>query len=335
MKKVKFFNARYKGAVMNDMEFDLHQPYNSETGCITVWADPRILPETELPRKCRIRVSDGDYEIIGDDKKLVEAVVESDDEALARIRMSFEHLERFTAAVVRGDITGLVVSGAAGIGKSFAVQQILQDSAIPTDYEIVGGTISPVFLYQKLYAYSGKGQVLVLDDCEFEDPEALNVLKKALDSSKTRTVSWWKNSTLLMSEGIPPTFEFQGSVIFLTNVGMTDRRGIIGKHLDAIVSRCHYLDLDMDASRYKLLRIRQMVDDGMLDRYNFTTFEKDDIVSFVFKHCDNFLELSLRMVTKIADIKIGFPADWENMVISSCMNRTAKNNYVFFDKVLD
>ena len=93
--------------------------------------------------------------------------------------------------------------------------------------------------------------------------------------------------------------------------------------MDALESRCHYIDLQMDTQREKILRIQQVVTAGkMLARYDFEQCTSDEVVEFVVDNKDSLRELSLRMVLKIADLRKGFPKSWKSMAKTTCMKRT-------------
>jgi hypothetical protein len=92
--------------------------------------------------------------------------------------------------------------------------------------------------------------------------------------------------------------------------------------LDALESRCHYIDLQMDTNREKILRIKQVVNDNeMLARYEFEPCIKDELVEFVEANADKLRELSLRMVLKLADLRKSFPKSWTAMAKTTCMKR--------------
>jgi hypothetical protein len=92
--------------------------------------------------------------------------------------------------------------------------------------------------------------------------------------------------------------------------------------LDALESRCHYIDLQMDTKREKILRIKQVVNDcGMLDRYDFEDCIKDELIEFVEVNADRLRELSLRMVLKLADLRKSFPKTWIAMAKTTCFRR--------------
>jgi hypothetical protein len=261
-----------------------------------------------------------------------EVAKETDAEILERLAERFDILTEMTKAVKSGDIRAMIVSGPPGVGKSFGVEAVLQKDGLfdalaerKPKYEVVKGAMSAIGLYAKLYEFAKKGNVVVFDDCDsiLMEDLSLNILKGALDSSERRFISWNTDSRLLRSEGIPDRFEFCGSAVFITNIKFEHVRSKkLRDHLDALESRCHYIDLQMDTNREKLLRIRQVVKEaGMLDRFEFEDCVKDEIIDFVETNQNKLRELSLRMVLKIADLKKGFPLNWQAMAKTTCMRR--------------
>ena len=256
---------------------------------------------------------------------------ESDDEILARLRERFTVLTDMTRAVRQGNIRAMIVSGPPGVGKSYGVEDVLfRDGIFDTlgerkpKYEVVKGAMSSIGLYSKLYEFSEKGNVIVFDDCDsiLMEDLSLNILKGALDSGKKRVISWNTDSRVLRSEGVPDRFEFKAGAIFITNIKFEHVRSKkLRDHLDALESRCHYIDLEMDTTREKILRIEQIVRDGMLDPYEFEEGVRDDIVNFIKDNKDRVRELSLRMVLKIADLKKSFPANYQAMARTTCFRR--------------
>jgi hypothetical protein len=226
----------------------------------------------------------------------------------------------------------MIVSGPPGVGKSFGVEAVLQKDGLfdmlaerKPKYEVVKGAMSALGLYAKLYEFSAEKNVVVFDDCDsvLMDELSLNILKGALDSSKKRTIAWNTDSRLLRSEGIPDRFEFKGSAIFITNIKFEHVRSKkLRDHLDALESRCHYIDLQMDTMREKMLRIQQVVrENSMLADYEFEPVVQDELIEFVVENQERLRELSLRMVLKLADLRKAFPANWKSHAKTTCMKR--------------
>ena len=260
-----------------------------------------------------------------------EVAQETDEQILERLGERFEILTEMTKAVKSGDVRAMIVSGPPGVGKSFGVEAVLQKDGLfdtlaerKPKYEVVKGAMSSIGLYSKLYEFSDAKSVVVFDDCDsiLMEDLSLNILKGALDSSERRFISWNTDSRLLRSEGIPDRFEFKGAAIFITNIKFEHVRSKkLRDHLDALESRCHYIDLQMDTNREKILRIKQIVGQGMLDRYDFGDIQKDEVVEFITVNQDKLRELSLRMVLKIADLRKSFPTNWAAMAKTTCMRR--------------
>ena len=92
-------------------------------------------------------------------------------------------------------------------------------------------------------------------------------------------------------------------------------------HLTALESRCHYIDLTIDTDREKMLRIKQITNDGMLDSYKLDDEVVQDIVDFIDINKTKLRELSLRTVLKVADLAKAFPTKWEAMAENTVMSR--------------
>jgi hypothetical protein len=283
-----------------------------------------------MAKDSKLNIIEFDTDAIRERERAVAA--ESDEAIIARLRKRFDVLNKMTAAVKRGDIRGLIVSGPPGVGKSFGVEDVLQKKNLlgtlatgQVNYEVVKGVASAIGIYTKLWNYREPNSVIVFDDCDsvFFDPDCLNTLKSALDSSKRRWINWTTDSRVLRTEGIPDRFEFNGGAIFITNIKFdVVRSKKIREHLNALESRCHYIDLEMDTVRERLLRIRQIVGDGMLEDYEFQADQTQEILDYIESNTNRVRELSLRMVLKVADLVKAFPEDWRDYANDSCLRRS-------------
>jgi hypothetical protein len=128
---------------------------------------------------------------------------------------------------------------------------------------------------------------------------------------------------MLRSEGVPDSFEFKAGAIFITNIKFENVRSKkLQDHLAALESRCHYVDLQMDTDREKVLRIKQIVEDGMLDSYEFEPVVRDEVVDFIVENRGRMRELSLRTVLKVSDLRKSFPTNWKSMAEVTVMRGT-------------
>jgi len=256
---------------------------------------------------------------------------ETDEQIMTRLGERFDILDDMTRAVKRGDVRAMIVTGPPGVGKSYGVETVLAKHDVFATvaqndklkkYEVVKGAMSALGLYSKLYQYSDAKNILVFDDCDsvLLDDLSLNILKAALDTSKKRMIHWNTDSHMLRKEGIPDSFEFKGGAIFITNIKFDHVRSKkLRDHLEALESRCHYLDLTIDTEREKILRIKQIVRDGMLDSYEFEDTGVEDVLTFVTDNAKKMRELSLRTVLKVADLRKSFPDRWQAVAEVTCM----------------
>ncbi len=280
---------------------------------------------------CRIKIENQDQitEVSGSANK---KLVETEDQAIERIAERFSILEEMTNATLDGIVRGMVVTGPPGVGKTYGVEQVLEKDSLfdmmadkPLRHTFVKGAMSAIGLYSTLYKYSDSKSIVVLDDCDtiLFNEDALNILKAALDSGKKRKISWNSDSNFLRREGVPGEFEFNGSVIFITNLKFdSTRQTKIKDHLEAILSRCHYLDLTLDTTRDKLLRIRQIArEGGLFDTKGLTKIQEQEIIEFMYEKKDRLREISLRMAQKIADLRNMDSNRWKVLTESTCMKR--------------
>jgi len=328
-KSIYVLEGTYRNRRVENTQFELVKPYqpypHKEGGFVTVKI--KDLAQYQAP-KAVIRIS-VDSENKLRDKPPVQPKDETDEEVIERMRKRFAILEDMTKATKRGDVRAMIVSGPPGVGKSFGVETVLEKyntlttlGNMPPKYEVVKGAMSPIGLYCKLYNFSSRDNVLVFDDCDsiLLDDLSLNILKAALDSKKVRKICWNTDSHMLRREGVPDQFEFAGSVIFITNIKFDNVKSKkLRDHLEALESRCHYIDLTIDTLREKLLRIQQIVKDGMLNSYSLPDETKQQVVEYIWDHKRRLREVSLRTVLKIADLAKAFPEQWQDMATSTVL----------------
>jgi hypothetical protein len=251
-----------------------------------------------------------------------------------RIATRFAILDEMAKATTNGGIRAMIVSGPPGVGKSFGVEQQLEKASMfdrlagkTLKYEVVKGAMTALGLYATLFKHSDKNHVLVFDDCDsvLMDDLSLNILKAALDSGKRRRIYWNSDSSMLRREGIPDAFDFNGSCIFITNIKFENLKSKkLQDHLEALQSRCHFLDLTIDTERDKLLRIKQVhrdTDGGLFRDYGFEFDEGDQVLNFMWDNKSRLRELSMRMALKIADLVKISPANWRALAESTVMRR--------------
>lgn len=249
---------------------------------------------------------------------------ETDEQVYRRLAERFAILSQLTDACIKGHARSLIVSGPAGLGKSFTVEQKLAEWDSPSNnHTIVKGYVRSTGLIKTLYAYKEKGKVIVFDDADtiFFDDTSLNLLKTVCDTTDVRRVSWLSEGSLVdetSAERIPKSFEFNGTIIFISNHdfdAMIDKGHKLSPHLQAMISRSHYIDLAMKTKRDYLIRIKQVVDQGLLS--DLSPEEKSDVINYINDNSDSLRELSLRMVLKIGTIR-KTAQNWQRVANVTC-----------------
>ena len=338
MSAIRILRGVYRNQIVKNQSFALVSGFRTgaKGGYVTVQNNGTFSNCADV---IRIRVDAiSDYEMIAGDTVeqnmpapvATAKIAETEEQAMTRIRERFEILTEMSKACIGGDIRAMIVSGPPGVGKSYGVEQEIEKATLFDKIagkrlraEVVKGSATPIGLYQTLYKYSDPNCVLVFDDCDsiLLDDVALNLLKGALDSGKKRKISWLSESSTLRREGIPDSFDFKGSVIFITNLKFDKMKSQkLRDHLDALQSRCHYLDLTLDTMQDKILRIKQIAKDGVLfDGYDFEPETQDSIFEFMEKNQVRLREMSLRMALKIADLRKLSPDNWRRLAETTCM----------------
>lgn len=247
---------------------------------------------------------------------------ETEEEIIARIEEKFTALRDITIATAMGVNRALIVSGSPGVGKSHEVE--LYASQHSNKVNFIKGYSTPTQLFRLLYENRFDDSVLVFDDCDsvFSDENALNLLKAACDSCDERTISWYSSNKIYDTdnEEIPESFEFEGSIIFITNV---DFQAVINKdtkaspHYEALVSRSMYLDLGLRSYAERLARVRQViVKSGMLD--DLEEEKVDQLMDYMHSRKHKLREISLRTARKIATLIEVNEENWVKLADMVC-----------------
>jgi hypothetical protein len=276
--------------------------------------------------------------------------LETEEEAIARIAERFDFLHQLVGAANDGRIRGLIVSGGAGVGKSYEVEKVLQENNVldalawnadsdddedarrtivdkqgekkfQPRFSFEKGTLSAVMLFVKLHRFSNPGEVLVLDDCDgiFHDLDALNLLKAALDTGNKRIMTYNKDSNVLKQHGVPTKFEFKGTVIFITNIDFEHvcevrANSSIVPHLLALMSRTHYLDLTMQSVKDRIVRVKHVHrTENFLGMRGCDAKAAEEVIAFLEENAEKLREVSLRMAISIAEKRALSPDRWRRM----------------------
>ena len=240
----------------------------------------------------------------------------------------FEVLELLTNACMEGTTRSLIVSGPPGLGKSYTIfNKLAAWDSTETQYSITKGYMRATGLYKLLYKHRFQKHVLVLDDTDmiFFDDISLSLLKAVCDTTKDRIVSW-KTEAIMFTEDnteqLPKSFLFEGACIFLTN---NDFDHLIAKgdkrkpHLEAMMSRSHYIDLAMKTRQDFLIRIYQVVREGLLSPLSIQA--QTEIMTYLAINMMTMREMSLRMAIKLKDLYMTRPNDWKRIADVTCRKK--------------
>jgi hypothetical protein len=250
---------------------------------------------------------------------------ETDAEIAERIGDRFDAMHTMALATFKGLNKTLIISGPAGVGKSHTVTQIMDQMEGEKLCTFVKGYVRPTGLYKMLYENRHRDCVVVFDDADsvFLDDVCLNLLKAACDMTRVRRLSWLSETKMEDEDGerLPRNFEFEGSIIFITNYdfdNLIDKGNKLAPHFQALISRSHYLDVGIKTKRDYIVRLKQAVASGMLDNEMLAEEEKTELMDFVTENQDRLRELSLRMLLKLVGL-MGLGGDWRKMARATCM----------------
>ena len=253
---------------------------------------------------------------------------ETDAEIRQRIADRFDVMHRMAMATGIGINRALIISGPPGLGKSFGVTGILNalEKKGNVSYTTIKGFVRPTGLYKTLYEHRFPNHVIVFDDADstFMDTDSLNLLKTACDTTRSRHVSWLAETRMEDENGerLPTSFEFEGSIIFITNYDFDasiERGHKLAPHFEALISRSHYLDLTLKTKRDYIIRIKQVIEQGMLRDSGMKKDEESAVLEFIEKNQNKLRELSLRMVIKLANLMRMDAKNWQKIAAATCL----------------
>jgi hypothetical protein len=268
-------------------------------------------------------VNDGIFNVIDQEPE----VLETDEEMETRIAERYETMETLIGAVANNTVNSLVINGGAGLGKSHTVNKVLNRiNSGDANYVFHRGYLKNTGLFRLLWDNREAGQTIVIDDCDkiFGDEDSLNMLKSALELRQKRLVCWGSEKVFVDEEGevIPRYFDYEGSIIFLSNLdfsGMANGTNKNAPHIQALESRSLVLDLKIRTKREYMTKIKMTVRDGMLREKGLTAHDEQIVMDFLTENVDNLKELSLRMCEKVAALYMMDKKGWEKLARSVCL----------------
>lgn len=257
----------------------------------------------------------------------------TDDDILTDISDRFGAMDRIADGVIDGTFRAMLVSGNPGIGKTYGLELAFESAADAGKIRFtnIKGYVKATGVYKLLWENRDPGCVLMFDDSDsiFQDEVALNLLKGALDTTRRRTINWRSEKAFAdeCGEAIPNSFDFNGSVVFITNLNfdrLIAQGSRLAPHLEALTSRTYYLDLNLNSTRELILRIESVVaSTSILTNFNLSRDARAEVLNFIKDNATRVRELSLRMVLKLGTIRKASKnhADFNRMAMATCIRR--------------
>ena len=237
------------------------------------------------------------------------------------INERFEIMESYVEMVAARELATTVVTGEGGLGKTHTVLKALKKAGLEdisemeigarhaglSGYVMVKGFSTAKGMFRTLY--ENRDQIVVYDDCDniLRDPNAVNVLKGALDSYDKRVVTW-NSEGFGGDDDLPKSFEFTGGVIFISN---------LPKHKIPQPIRSRALSADVSMTRAEVVeRMASIIKSGEF-MPDVDMDVKLEALAFVSEHAHNPLvsELNFRSLTNVVKARVSKPEKWERMAL--------------------
>jgi len=233
------------------------------------------------------------------------------------INTRFGFVEKLVNMVATGVQPSAVITGEGGLGKTYTVTKTLEANGFKDISDLADFEVGAVINTRKCFTFikgfsTAKGlyralfennkSIIVFDDCDavLKDPVALNLLKGALDSYGKRIITW---NADMRDEDLPRSFNFEGRVIFISNMDQN-------KIDQAIRSRSMMIDLSMTTSQ-KIDRMEYIAkSDEFLPEYDAQI--KTDALALIREIKDEVKEISLRTLIAVSKVRAS-NKDWKDL----------------------
>lgn len=227
----------------------------------------------------------------------------------------FTFTDQLVKMVAKGQTASCVITGEGGLGKSYTVMKALRDAGLKDISEMpIGEVIPPRGCFRVVKGFStakglyrilfeNQNSIVVFDDCDsiLKDPDALNLLKGALDSYDKRYITW---NTSINDDGLPRSFEFKGGVVFISNLPSD-------KISQAIRSRAMNVDLSMTTDQ-KIERMETIMQSDEFMPFVPMQF-KQDAIDVIKENKASASEISLRTLINVAKIRNSGNSNWKSL----------------------
>jgi len=249
-----------------------------------------------------------------------------------RVINRFKSIQQISEVFVTGKSAqrGLLISGDAGTGKSHYVKQafITTKTTKKVDYQKSKSFTAPA-LYAKLWENRFVGSVVVFDDCSLEAMtgadfrKLVDFWKGALELTSGARMIGYEAATknqLFKDLGVPSEFDFQGSIIWITNTRFDKLAKKFGDHWEAVKQRFIGIEVFLTKEE-KFMYTNYLVEecdmlgkncDAKKDGYPSDIIEAT--MDFLTDSYEDFKEVTPRIAIKVADTMMMYPDMWKTIL---------------------
>jgi len=250
----------------------------------------------------------------------------------------FQTVQKISSIFATGNMAqkGIIISGDAGTGKSHYVKQAFVETGKTESVDMNKSvSFTAAAFYVKLFLNRNAGDVVVFDDCNLAgstggDKKAIiDMLKGAMEMTKGERIIGWERATqnqLMKDNGVPSQFDFQGSIIWITNYSFEQLAKWAGPHWEAMSSRFIQVPIRLNEQEKLMYTLYLLEDIKMLEGDICETFEGgypqeivDTTIKYIRKNYKDMTNVTARIAAKIADTMYNFPNDWE-MLLENQLN---------------
>lgn len=233
------------------------------------------------------------------------------------INARFGFVEKLVSMVADNVQPSAVITGEGGLGKTYTVTKTLESKGYKDISDLAEFQVGTVLNARKCFTmvkgfstakglyrtlFENNKSIIVFDDCDavLKDPVALNLLKSALDSYGKRIISW---NADMRDEDLPRSFNFEGRVIFISNMTQD-------KIDQAIRSRSMMIDLSMTQDQ-KIDRMAFIAESAeFLPEYDSKI--KTDALELIRELKNDVKEISLRTLIAVSKIRAS-NKEWKDL----------------------
>lgn len=254
-------------------------------------------------------------------------VVKHQNPVVDKVIKKFDTVEVMTKLFLDTDsrMRGLMILGDPGMGKTFWVTKALNEGADPQKVRYIKGAdlTAPAF-FAELYYYRNAGDIIILDDVDIvnkgkgERSTLLALLKGATDPDpRHRTLEWLRAGAnqLFKENDIPTSFEFHGTIIWITNDTQEQLEKSVGTaHWNAISSRFRQVPAWFDSNEKIMYTLYLIEECGILaENCLVEPFNQDvinDVCDYLRENWEDMDDVTPRVCIDLADLRNKLPESW-------------------------